>query len=287
VKYVPTWFPGTKFQRIAAEWRQDTEKMRDIPFDWTKKQIASGIHESSLVSLHIPEIKSSEEEYLLKWAAASVYGAGADTTVSSVTSFFLCMCLNPRVQAKAQAELDRVIGQDRLPSLADRKTLPYVEAVMKEVLRWAPVAPSGVPHQLVQDDHYNGHDLPSGSVIVPNIWAMTRDTRYFANPEEFRPERFLEEKLQDSLRADPLQIVFGFGRRACPGQRFAEGCIFLSVSMTLMAFNIAKETDVATGNYIEPVVDVIPGIIVQPMPFSCKITPRSRKVVEVIQRAGL
>jgi hypothetical protein len=102
-----------------------------------------------------------EMEYNIKWSAASFYSGGADTvriissrfspfslkwcfviqTVSVVHSFFLAMLLHPEVQRKAQEEVDRVIGNDRFPTLADQPNLPYVEAVVKEVLRWGPVAP--------------------------------------------------------------------------------------------------------------------------------------------------
>jgi cytochrome P450 len=75
--------------------------------------------------------------------AGLVYVAGSDTTVSSVVGFFLAMLINPEVQAKAQAEVDRVVGKDRLPEFEDRKELPYVEALVNECLRWLPVVPMG------------------------------------------------------------------------------------------------------------------------------------------------
>lgn len=73
----------------------------------------------------------------------------------------------PEVQRKAQTELDRVIGPDRLPQFEDEKDLPYIRAVTLETLRWMPVAPFGVPHALTEDDVYNGYHIPKGSLIVP------------------------------------------------------------------------------------------------------------------------
>ncbi|KIJ53804.1 hypothetical protein M422DRAFT_202062 [Sphaerobolus stellatus SS14] len=286
MKHIPAWVPGAKFQRIAAEWKKDTDRMVDIPFEFTKSQVAAGIAEPSLTSVNLAAAKTAEEQNILKWAAAGIYGGGADTTVASILSFFLCMCLNPEIQKRAQAEIDTVIGPDRLPTVADRSSLPYVEAVMIEVLRWAPVAPSGVPHRLSKDDNYNGYDLPKSSLVITNIWAMLRDPRYFTKPDEFRPERFLEEKRPDSPFADPLQVVFGFGRRICPGQRLAEPSIFLSIAMTLATFNIEKAIDKATGKTLEPVVDFMPGLIVAPKPFPCKITPRSSNAIELITRTA-
>ncbi|KIJ45825.1 hypothetical protein M422DRAFT_165839 [Sphaerobolus stellatus SS14] len=283
LKYIPAWMPGAGFQRTAAAWRKNTNRMIGIPYDFTKSQVAAGIAEPSLTSLHLHEVRSEKDEALLKWAATGVYGGGADTTVSSLITFFLCMCLNPDVQQKAQAEIDHVIGQDRLPLISDRNSLPYVEAVMKEVLRWLPVAPLGVPHLLAEDDIYNGYHLPRNSLIISNLWAMTRDPKYFKNSEEFRPERYLEDKI-DSSFADPLQIVFGFGKRTCIGQRLAEPSVFIAIAMTLATFNIEKQTDSLTGEVIEPVVDVLPGVIATPKIFPCKITPRSSNAVELIKR---
>ena len=86
---------------------------------------------------------SEEDESNLKWAATSMYGGGADTTKSTLLNFFLCMTLFQDAQTKAQAEIDAVVGRTRLPTLSDRQRLPYVKALFKEVIRWAPVVPTG------------------------------------------------------------------------------------------------------------------------------------------------
>jgi hypothetical protein len=104
---------------------------------------------------------SAEEDHIVKWSAASLYSGGADTvsplftylkyfeinfpqTVSAIYSLFLAMTLSPDAQKKAQAEIDAVVGSDRLPSFADRDSLPYVEALTKEILRWNAVVPTGM-----------------------------------------------------------------------------------------------------------------------------------------------
>jgi len=88
---------------------------------------------------------SEEELYDFKWAAGSMYGGGADTTVSAEYAFYLAMVLHPEVQKMAQAEIDAVVGTDRLPTWEDRPSLPYVDALVTEVLRWHNVAPLGKP----------------------------------------------------------------------------------------------------------------------------------------------
>lgn len=80
------------------------------------------------------------------------------------------MPLYPEVQKKAQEEIDRVLGTSRIPKVADRASLPYIDAVVKEVLRWHPVAPMGIPHMSIEDDVWEGYFIPKGSLLMPNIW---------------------------------------------------------------------------------------------------------------------
>lgn len=93
-------------------------------------------------------------------------------TNAAVHAFVLAMAMFPEAQRKAQAELDAVVGPDRLPDFADQKSLPYVSALMKEVLRWHVVAPIGVPHRSTEADEYGGYYLPGGSLIIVNQWSV-------------------------------------------------------------------------------------------------------------------
>lgn len=87
-----------------------------------------------------------------------------------MSCFFLAMILYPEVQRKAQEEIDSVVGTRRLPSFDDRGNLPYVDAIVKEVLRWHPVGPMGLPHMTTDDIIFNGYLIPKGALIIPNIW---------------------------------------------------------------------------------------------------------------------
>jgi len=89
-----------------------------------------------------------------------------------MTSFLLAMTMYPEVQKKCQAELDAVVGNDRLPTFADRDSLPYLATTLKEVIRWGPTTPLGAPHCVEQDDVHNGYFIPKGSIIMPNIWYV-------------------------------------------------------------------------------------------------------------------
>lgn len=94
-------------------------------------------------------------------------------TVGSMRAFFLALVTNPEVQTNAQAELDAVVGPDRLPTHEDRPQLPYIEAIISEVLRWHPVVPLGLPHLNTADDNYKGYFIPKGSIIMGNVWYAT------------------------------------------------------------------------------------------------------------------
>jgi hypothetical protein len=135
-----------------------------------------------------PGDQREEQEAIVKAAAANMYAAGADTTVSALGTFILGMLMNPEAQQKAQAELDSVVGVGHLPDFADEAALPYVSAIVKETLRWRNVTPIGsssvplmalsestilaIPHCLAIDDEYLGHRIPAGSIVIGNAWFV-------------------------------------------------------------------------------------------------------------------
>ncbi|EPQ59616.1 cytochrome P450 [Gloeophyllum trabeum ATCC 11539] len=279
LRHIPDWVPGAGWKKKAANWGKTLNDMTNVPLDFVKRQIAAGIAPPSFTqSLLEGGDVVPEEETTIKWAAASLYSGGADTTVSAIYTFYLAMTLYPEAQKRAHAEIDAVIGCDRLPTFADREHLPYVEALVKEVLRWNPVTPLGVPHRVTEDDVHEGYYIPKGSLVIANIWQILHDPRTYSNPLEFDPGRFLKAEPEE----DPRSFCFGFGRRICPGMNLADASIFISCAMSLAAFDIAKVVD-ASGNVLEPVLDNTSGTISHPKPFPCSIKPRSPKAEALIR----
>jgi len=123
------------------------------------------------------------------------------------------MVLNPEVMKKAQEELDRVVGRGHLPDFSDRENLPYINAVVKELLRWSPPAPISIPNRTMQDDVYRGYFIPAGATVIQNVWAICRDPNIYPDPETFNPDRFLKDGKIDPLVFSPEDRVFGAGRR--------------------------------------------------------------------------
>ncbi|KAF8883974.1 cytochrome P450 [Infundibulicybe gibba] len=125
----------------------------------------------------------------------------------------MAMALYPDAQRTAQAELDSVVGKTSLPEFTDRDSLPYVNAITKELLRWHNVAPLAVPHMTTIDDEYDGYFIPKGSTIIGDSWSILHDPETYDQPLEFRPERFLKDgKIDPSVQGAEV-AAFGFGRR--------------------------------------------------------------------------
>ncbi|KAG2139863.1 cytochrome P450 [Suillus bovinus] len=276
VDIMPCGFLVLDSSALAREWRQTLKETVDAPYKFAKDQIAAGIAPMSYASnLLKGRTLSAEEDHMVKWSAQSLYAGGADTTVSTIYSIFLAMTLFPNVQKKAQAEIDAVVGTDRLPSFADRDSLPYIEALVKESLRWNVVVPAGVVHCVSEDDIYDGYYIPKGSMIMPNIWSMLNDPQTYANPSQFNPERFLDNDGRGPER-EPRTISFGFGIH------LADASIWISTVMSLAVFDISKIVE--NGVEQTPEVDFSSGLVSHPKPFKCSIKPRSAKAIELIQQ---
>ncbi|KAI1012337.1 hypothetical protein LB503_004750 [Fusarium chuoi] len=279
LKYIPDWFPGAGFKTTAKQWRSNLESSVEDPAAFVEHQVANGKDNTSFLSqLMQKKSLTDEEDSENKWLAASLYAAGADTTVSAITTFFLAMTLFPDAQKKAQCEIDDIIGNERLPTLSDRQSLPYVNALVKEVLRWHPVGPMCLPHTTSQNDIINGHLIPKGAMILPNIWQICHDPALYHDPMAFRPERFLGPEAE----TDPGRFVFGFGRRICPAQAMADKTLFLNMAQTLAVFDIRVKPGAEM-----PKAEFTSGVVSHPKAFETEIKPRSsehRELIESIER---
>ncbi|KAM0820134.1 putative Cytochrome P450 [Seiridium cardinale] len=281
LKHIPGWVPGTEFKRTAARWKDTIMRTAGQPYNFVMKQLREGSAKPSYLQELLEQTGldhlTAEDEFVAKWSAASLYTGGADTTVSSIAVFFLSMVLNPLVQQKAQQEIDSVVGSERLPTFSDRDRLPYVDAILKEVLRWHPVAPMGIPHVSRENDTYEGYFIPAGALLIPNIYGFLHDPETYKCPEQFSPDRFLGPNAEPDSRT----LSFGFGRRICPGRELADSSLWITIAISLASFKITKPTE--NGHEVEPHVYFRPGIISHPEPFKATICPRSAKAAELIR----
>ncbi|KAF8883978.1 cytochrome P450 [Infundibulicybe gibba] len=288
LKYVPEWMPGAGFKKKAARWKDANYRMTEMPWKFAKSQHSQGIAPDSMAAAcldNLPPIgdeQREEEETYARNAAAQTFIAGADTTLSSLQAFFMAMALYPDAQRKAQAELDSVVGKTSLPDFTDRDSLPYVNAVAKEVLRWHNVLPLALPHMTMRDDEYDGYFIPKGSTIIGNAWSILHDPETYDQPLEFRPERFLKDGKIDPSVQGAEAAAFGFGRRICPGRHFANNSLFSFVSSVLFAFTISHAKD-EHGNTIPIRPETTSGLLIYPVHFDCEIKPRSAAAEKLIR----
>ncbi|GJE96497.1 cytochrome P450 [Phanerochaete sordida] len=279
LKHVPAWFPGAGFKREAAGYKKLVDAMYHVPYDQYKAAMRDGTADpcflgSLLSDVDLAAPKVDEDMYIN--LAGTTYAAGSDTTITALNVFVLAMILYPDVQRAAQAELDRVVGRAWLPEIADRDALPYVAALVQEVLRWHPPLPLTLPHRATTADTYAGYDIPRDCVVLANAWAILHDPTTYPDPHTFDPARFLHA--DGTPNAVPLpSAVFGVGRRACPGRYFAADMLFVFVAHLLAAFAIERVEGEEVREEFEPYA------ISPPKPFRARFTPRYGGVEELVR----
>jgi cytochrome P450 len=177
-----------------------------------------------------------------------VSGAGAETTTGSMYWWMLAMVAFPETQKRAQAELDTVVGRNRIPSFSDLPSLPYLRAMVKEVLRWRSVLPVGIPHCSTEDDWYEGMFIPKGTMCLVNVEVCNHDPAIYGDDATlFDPARHL--KSDGTLAPSPPDtqdeghVVYGFGKRTCAGKHVANNTMFIAFAVILWAMEIKPDKD--------------------------------------------
>ncbi|XP_066275013.1 steroid 17-alpha-hydroxylase/17,20 lyase-like isoform X2 [Branchiostoma lanceolatum] len=208
------------FQRHLEQHKEtfDPSNLRDITDHMIKAQKDAeeeGIHDvTALTDTH------------LRQTIGDIFGGGTDTTIMTLRWAILFLAAHPEVQEKVAAELDGAVGRDRLPELSDREATPYTEATIHEVMRIGSIAPLSLPHATTVDTTLRGYQIPKGTWIMPNLWALHHDPATWGDPDVFRPERFLDENGKPIPKPAAL-MPFSAGRRACPGEAVAKADTFL------------------------------------------------------------
>ena len=319
-KYLVETIPALKYvPDVLAPWKRDIKKHGRMEaaanmdlVDVVKGDIARAGRESSKEKLPdslckiLLEMRETENIPLsdrdFSFVPASLFGAGSDTTASTMCTAFLALITHPETLEAAQAELDAVIGPDRTPTFDDEANLPYIRALVKEVLRWRPVAVlGGTPHASTEDDHYEGYYIPAGTTVLGNSWAINLNEEYYPNSHHFNPLRFLDGNIAARVKQTPTSSIhasekhdlelggkahpsksghssFGWGRRICPGANLAANSLYIALAKLLWAYDIkpipGRTYD--TFKYTE-------GFNIRPQPFECVIRIRSDKHKMVLE----
>ncbi|KAF8756107.1 Pre-mRNA-splicing factor SF3a complex subunit 2 (Prp11) [Rhizoctonia solani] len=276
LQYLPEWFPGSvvegESQRLALSKRSDV----GYPLRMDEESNgAAGTATPSMLSFWLTRYvyqeapsNLAEVEDRVRWAAGELTTAAVFKSVASTRVFVMAMAMHPDVQAKAQAELDAVIGT-RLPEMADRDSLPYIRRIVKEVFRWRMVLPLALPHACIQDDTYKGYHIPKGAIV-----AISNNPDVYIDPDRFNPDRFLDLSVPDAP-------TFGYGRRSCPGSHHAEASLFIVAAGLLACSTSALRKTQRKADPVEAGDEIKRGCSLHP--FKCRITPRSERHEQIIR----
>ncbi|XP_012825132.2 cytochrome P450, family 2, subfamily C, polypeptide 8, gene 2 isoform X1 [Xenopus tropicalis] len=169
--------------------------------------------------------------------------AGTETATNTIQFSLLVIITYPHIQAQVQKEIDKVVGPDRLPGIADRAQMPYTNAVIHEIHRFLDLVPLSLPHMATQDTVCRGFRIPKGTTVIPLIGSALCDPAHWETPEEFNPEHFLNQN--GEFYIPPAFMPFSAGKRVCLGEGLARMEIFLFFTALLQKFTIrvANQTD--------------------------------------------
>ncbi|KAJ6584471.1 cytochrome P450 [Mycena capillaripes] len=282
-----------------AGWKRECKRIRKLQrvqyfglLEETKERLLSGEKNGSYMEKVLTrkgELGMDNE--MTAYFGSALLEAGAETTSSYLQFLILVLIAHPEVQRKAHEEIDRVVGEDRMPTLDDLEHMPYIRAIILETHRFRPVTPLALPHATTAAQEYQGYMIPKGATIFVNVWGIFHDPALYDNPDDFIPERYLlaENGTKPGVDGSDLRhtFIFGFGRRMCPGIHLAQNSINLNAVNFLWAFNFKPDID-ADGNSVPPDTWAYnKGVTTSPLPFQCRITPRTPEKASIIEREFL
>nr|ANC33512.1 TXS-like protein [Hypericum perforatum] len=176
-----------------------------------------------------PELYTDD---IVKSLVMMMFIAGTETSTTVLEWSLTLLLQHPNKMQKLQAEIDGITGESRLMNESDLPNLPYLRAVVKEALRLFPPVPLLLPHFSTDACTVGGYDIPKGTMLLVNVWAMHRDPKLWDEPTEFRPERFVETNLDTYLL-----VPFGVGRRACAGNTMGTHMVCVALGVLMQCFD--------------------------------------------------
>ncbi|CAA7051930.1 unnamed protein product [Microthlaspi erraticum] len=183
---------------------------------------------------HLLSLQETQPDYytdvIIKGIILVMMLGGTDTSAGTLEWAMSNLLNHPEVLKKAKTEIEDQIGLDRLIEEQDTVKLPYLQNIVSETLRLCPVAPMLLPHLASEDCTVAGYDVPRGTVILVNAWAIHRDPNLWEESEKFKPERFEKQGEDEKL------MSFGMGRRSCPGSGLAQRLVTLALGSLVQCF---------------------------------------------------
>ncbi|KAK7021790.1 hypothetical protein SK128_010779 [Halocaridina rubra] len=251
------------FTQLIADHKNNLDNP-DRPFDFMYEYLAE---QRKQIEQGRKDIVFTDNQ--LKWLISDLFIVGLDTTVTTLRWCLLFLVRHPEIEEKLFQELDSVIGIDRHPTYEDRLRMPYTEAFINEVFRYGSITPLAL-HGNPEETTLNGFRIPKRSWIIGNIYGIHWDRNVWNDPENFRPERFIDKDGQ-LIRSENV-VAFSVGRRNCLGESLARIETFQFLTGMLQKYKFG----VPEGHPI-PGLGCQCGVTLNPKPFDLLLTERSAK----------
>ncbi|POO02655.1 Cytochrome P450, E-class, group I [Trema orientale] len=224
---------------LVEEWLEEHKQRRKLFGDKGKEE--KDFMDVMLNILEEAKVDGFDADTINKATCLNLILAGSDTTMVTLTWALPLLLNNPLKLKKAQEELDLIVGRDRNVDESDIQNLVYLQAIVKETVRLYPPSPLVLRSTMEDCTLSSGYQVRAGTRLIVNTWKIQRDERVWPNPGEFEPERFLTSHKDVDLRGKSFEmVVFGGGRRSCPGVSLALRMVHLALARFLHGFEVSK-----------------------------------------------
>nr|XP_055097627.1 LOW QUALITY PROTEIN: cytochrome P450 2C18-like [Symphalangus syndactylus] len=212
---------------------------------------------------------NQQSEFTIESLIATVtdmFGAGTETTSTTVRSGLLLLLKYPEVTAKVQEEIECVVGRNWSPCMQNRSHMPYRDAVVHEIQRYTDLIPTNLPHAVTCDVKFRNYLIPKGTTIITSLTSVLHNDKEFPNPEMFDPGHFLDKS--GNFKKSDYFMPFSAGKRMCVGEGLAHMELFLFLTTILQNFNLKSQVDPKDID-ITPIANAF--VVVPPMYQLCFI----------------
>ncbi|XVE55803.1 hypothetical protein DITRI_Ditri03aG0186500 [Diplodiscus trichospermus] len=233
------WLKSKKLERELIECGKKRDKFMQDLIEQHRRKMRSdpdGESNKTMIGILLSESENYADE-IIRGLMIILLMAGTETSINTMEWALSLLLNHPEVLNKARTEIVNTVGYERLIDESDLPQLPYLRSIISETLRMYPPVPLLVPHESSEECMVEGYRIPSGTMLLVNIWAIQNDPKIWEDPTRFKPERFEGvEGARDGFKSMP----FGAGRRGCPGEGLGLRIVGLTLGSLIQCFEWSR-----------------------------------------------